>query len=240
MSDKNEPRRRALSESAWENVLAAAAHAQRIVPDAVLVGGTAAALYAEHRFSYDDDHVVAGLVDRFAEVLADLESVAGWTTARIRPPVLILGNFNGVDTGIRNLRRTEPLCVEVRDTPYGAITLPTLDEMLRIKAWLVVSRNAVRDTLDFVALATTCEEAGGADAVSKALASVDRLYPQSNGSSVRLQLARQLADPRPYDIDEVDLGAYLGIADRWRSWDAVVVAAAAYARAVLADYAEPE
>ena len=37
----------------WEQVLAAAAHLQRILPDAMLVGGTASALYARHRLSTD-------------------------------------------------------------------------------------------------------------------------------------------------------------------------------------------
>ncbi len=37
----------------WELVLSSAAHLQRILPDAVLVGGTASAIHAEHRFSRD-------------------------------------------------------------------------------------------------------------------------------------------------------------------------------------------
>jgi len=32
----------------WEQVLSSAAHLQRVSPDAVLVGGTAAAIYAGH------------------------------------------------------------------------------------------------------------------------------------------------------------------------------------------------
>ena len=43
----------------WEHVLSSAARLQRIVPDAVLVGGTASAIHAEHRFSRDADHVLA-------------------------------------------------------------------------------------------------------------------------------------------------------------------------------------
>lgn len=39
----------------WEQVLAAAAHLQRILPGAVLVGGSAAAMYAAHRLSTDAD-----------------------------------------------------------------------------------------------------------------------------------------------------------------------------------------
>ena len=48
----------------WEAVLAAAARLQTLVPDAVLVGGTAAAHHARHRVSFDDDHVVAELRTR--------------------------------------------------------------------------------------------------------------------------------------------------------------------------------
>lgn len=60
----------------WEQVLAAAAHLQRILPDAVLVGGTASAVYARHRLSTDADHVVTDLRVRFDQVLAELEAVA--------------------------------------------------------------------------------------------------------------------------------------------------------------------
>ena len=93
----------------WEQVLSSAAHLQRILPDAVLVGGTAAAIYAEHRFSNDADHVLTDLRERFDQVLAELESVAGWKTARIRPPVQILGSLDGIDTGVRQLIRDQPL-----------------------------------------------------------------------------------------------------------------------------------
>ena len=62
----------------WERLLAAAARLQAILPDATLVGETAAAIAPGHRRSIDADHVVAGLVPRFDEVLADLASAAGW------------------------------------------------------------------------------------------------------------------------------------------------------------------
>jgi hypothetical protein len=42
----------------WELVLSSSARLQRILPDAVLVGGTASAIHAEHRFSRDADHVL--------------------------------------------------------------------------------------------------------------------------------------------------------------------------------------
>jgi hypothetical protein len=43
---------------AWEVVLTSLCRLQGMLPDAVLVGGTAAALYAGHRFSFDHDHVL--------------------------------------------------------------------------------------------------------------------------------------------------------------------------------------
>ena len=89
--------------------MSAAAHLQSILPDAVLVGGTAAAVYAGHRLSTDADHVIGDLRQRFDQVLAELESVAGWKTARVRRPVRILGSLDGIETGVRQLIRDVPL-----------------------------------------------------------------------------------------------------------------------------------
>ena len=54
----------------WEQLLSAAAHLQEILPDATLVGGTAVAIFAQHRLSRDADHVPPNLRGRFDEVLA--------------------------------------------------------------------------------------------------------------------------------------------------------------------------
>ena len=133
----------------WEDLLRSAARLQRIVPDAVLVGGTAAAVHAGHRRSFDHDHVVADLRDRFDQVLAALEDTDGEVTARERRPVMVLGSLDGVETGVRNLIRTRPLEVQqVTIAPGTVLRVPTLPEMLRIKAWLVLKRNATRDHLD--------------------------------------------------------------------------------------------
>ena len=59
----------------WEALLSSAAHLQRILPEAVLVGGTAAASFAHHRVSMDHDHSPGDLRSRFDDVLAALESV---------------------------------------------------------------------------------------------------------------------------------------------------------------------
>jgi hypothetical protein len=106
-----------------------------------------------HRLSTDADHVLTDLRERFDQVLADLEAVAGWKTARIRRPVQILGSLDGIETGVRQLIREQPLETTQIEYQGQTITLPTEAEMLRIKAVLILQRNATRDYLDFVALA---------------------------------------------------------------------------------------
>lgn len=204
----------------WEALLRAAARLQGILPAATLVGGTAAALHAGHRRSLDADHVIADLVGRFDAVLAELEAQAGWTTTRRRRPVMIMGHLDGIMTTVRNLRRSEPLQTVELVTPVGRIVVPTPAEILRIKAWLIVDRNATRDFLDVAAISVSL----GTAASIRALAPLDRLYPQAgDAGAVRQQLMRQLAAPRPYDLDEVrpTLAEYKGITPRWGDWDAV-------------------
>jgi len=201
----------------WERLLSSAARLQQIVPGAVLVGGTAAAIHAEHRFSLDADHVLADLRKRFDEVLEQLESVAGWQTARLARPVRILGSLDGIQTGVRQLIRTEPLETTTLDVEGAALTIPTAAEILRIKGVLILKRNATRDYLDFVALATHL----GSRATGEALRSFDRLYPQESGESALQQLQVQLANPLPYDLAGLDISEYRDLADRWRDWGRV-------------------
>src|SRR3989442_14687680 len=101
-----------------------------------------------NRISMDGDHVLDDLRERFDEVLAALEAVSGWQTERIQRPVIILGQLDGILTGIRQLRRSVPLETEL----VAGLRVPTLAEMARIKAWLLITRNTVRDYLDTVVL----------------------------------------------------------------------------------------
>ena len=204
----------------WELVLFSAARLQRILPDAVLVGGTASAIHAAHRFSRDADHVLADLRNRFDEVLAELESVAGWKTARVQRPVQILGSLDGIETGVRQLIRDEPLETVVVDYHGARITVPTEGEILRIKGVLILKRNATRDYLDFVALADHM----GDERVAKALQSFDRLYPQDSGESPLQQLQVQLANALPYDLEETELSEYKNLDARWHKWQTVQAA----------------
>lgn len=214
---------------AWEELLEVERTVQRHFPECVLVGGTAAALHAQHRVSWDVDSVLTDLRERFPSVLAKLEALAGWKTARLMPPVLILENFQGVEVGIRQLRRAAPL----ETTTIQGVVVPTLGEMVRIKRWLVATRNAVRDYLDLAALADRC----GTEAAAH-LAPLDRLYPQPAPQASPLQqLLKQLAEPKPYDFDATaeTLDGWRELQPRWTNWAHVTSCLQALAVKVLED-----
>lgn len=209
----------AMKGEAWEDVLASLCRLQSVLPEAVLVGGTASALYAGHRISFDHDHVLPNLRERFDAVLAELEAVSGWETTRINRPVLIPGSLDGVETGVRQLRRARPLETTVMRIDGHDVVLPTLPEVLRIKAFLCLERNATRDYLDLAALAAHM----GIDAAGETLWCMDELYPQKSGGTwvVRTQLMMQLAAPPPYDLDRVDLAEYKGVHPPFDRWEHV-------------------
>ena len=201
----------------WEQLLSAAAHLQEILPEATLVGGTAVAVFAQHRLSRDADHVLTDLRNRFDEVLSDLEAVSGWRTARVKRPVLILGSLDGIETGVRQLIRNEPL--ETQEVTIAGVRLvvPTEEELLRIKGVLILRRNATRDYLDFAALA----ERIGPARIIQALTSMDQLYPQTSGESALQQLQVQLANAMPFDLEKTDLTEYRNLHPKWHDWNRV-------------------
>ncbi len=201
----------------WEQLLSAAAHLQEIIPDATLVGRTAVAIFAQHRLSHDADHVLPDLRHRFDEVLAEMEAVAGWRTARVKRPVLILGSLDGIETGVRQLIREQPLETQQVEVGNVRLMVPTEEELLRIKGVLILRRNATRDYLDFAALA----ERIGPPRVMEALIALDQLYPQTSEESALQQLQVQLANPMPYDLENTDLTEYRRLHTKWQDWNRV-------------------
>lgn len=214
-------------------MLQSAARLQRLVPDAVLVGGSAAAFYAGHRDSFDHDHVLADLAARFDAVLEAVESQDGWVTNRVGYGKIILGELGGIETGVRQLIRRTPLEVARVDLPSGdVLTVPTREETLRVKAFLAVRRNQTRDYLDIAALA----DRSGIAHAGVTLARIDEFYADQHrgGDGVASQVARQLADPRPADVPTTrELHRYKNLINRWHDWDEVVRTCRSVADAML-------
>lgn len=204
-----------------EKVLESAARLQELVPDAVLVGGSAAAAYAGHRHSTDHDHVLMDLADRFDAVLDALDEDGAWVTNRVVPNKLILGELGGIEAGVRQLIRKVPLETQEEQMPSGAVvTVPTADETLRIKAYLIVSRNQTRDFLDVAALSDRYGIQYSADVLRR----IDAFYtdPSIPGAPVATQVARQLGNPQPKDTKAMQrLRQLKGLDHRWYDWDAI-------------------
>jgi hypothetical protein len=216
-----------------EEVLESAARLQQVVPDAVLVGGAAAALRAGHRDSFDHDHVLADLHDRFDAVLDAIERTDGWVTNRVVPGKLVLGELGDIEAGVRQMIRRRPLETEEVVLASGrTLRVPTLDETLRVKGFLIVRRNQTRDYLDVAALADTI----GVRTAARVLTQIDDYYAdqRGDGDGVASQLVRQLADPRPADRRTTrELARYKRLDPRWHEWHAVVVVCQDVAEAMV-------
>ncbi|MCY4200576.1 MAG: hypothetical protein OXD00_01115 [Gammaproteobacteria bacterium] len=178
-------------------------------------------------------HVVTDLKDRFDDVLTDLESVAGWKTARVRRPVLILGSLDGIETGVRQLIRSRPLETTSIKIQGMEVTVPTFAEILRIKAFLALKRNATRDYVDFAALSDTL----GTKGTVEACRNFDAYYPLDNGQSALQQTIKQLASPVPYDLEQIDLSLFKGLDAQWHHFESVVQQCVAVSIALLHDAA---
>jgi hypothetical protein len=204
------------------SVLESAARFQKLVPDAVMVGGSAVSAHIGHRLSYDHDHVLADLEERFAGIFELLTAQEQWKTAHVRDGKLILGSFDGIETGLRQLRRARPLETERVVLGNGeSVRVPTIDEMIRIKAFLITNRNQVRDYLDVAALA----DRFGTEHAARVLLGIDDYYEKAltSSGSVASELVLLLGEPTPKDTSTVrELARYKGLEERFQDWSAVV------------------
>jgi hypothetical protein len=166
-------------------------------------------------------------------VLEAIESQDGWVTNRVVPNKLILGEMGGIETGVRQLIRRVPLEVAHYPLPSGRLlTVPTAEEILRIKGYLVVARNQTRDYLDVAALS----EWSGIDNAAKTLGDIDHYYADQHqgGLGISSQIVRQLADPRPKDSKTTrHLDQYKRLDRRWRDWGEVRAVCAELSRRIL-------
>jgi len=98
----------------------------------------------------------------------------------------------------------------------SGLRVPTLAEMARIKAWLLVVRYSVRDYLDTVVL---FERLG--EEIAAAMEPFDEIYAQNSGSSPLAEVAQRLAEAAPTDAAAVDLKTYRGLQAPWNDWEHV-------------------
>ncbi len=206
-----------------QQVLDSASHLQALIPDAVLVGGSAAAFYARHRLSYDHDHVLRSLQERFDTVFDALDREGDFVLARAVPAKIILGELGGIEVGIRQLIRKRPLEAQQVTLPSGnLLTIPTEAETVRIKSYLIVRRNQVRDFIDVAAMSAKY----GPEQVAEWLIDLDAYYADDTAEAKSLQvltqLRRQLADPQPRDSrTTASLETYKGLQKQWANWERV-------------------
>jgi hypothetical protein len=114
--------------------------------------------------------------------------------------------------------------------PSGhVLRVPTADETLRIKGYLIVRRNQVRDYIDVAALSDRC----GISHAAEVLGHLDDYYSDQRSAEAEgaaTQLARQLADPRPADARTIkQLRDYKGLDTRWTDWKNVTAVCRAVA-----------
>jgi len=95
--------------------------------------------------------------------------------------------------------------------------IPTLDEMLCIKAFLAYERNTVRDYLDFVALAQCMPSVK----VIQSLQKLDVRYAGMKTDSLVKLVGARLSSPHPRDFESVDLAHYKELRAELRSWGAI-------------------
>jgi len=198
----------------FKQVVEEAVELQNQLPwlEVVAVGGTAAAIHARHRYSVDADFVTPFLKENFEVVGELLDRWDGWKTNRINRPVVILGERHGVELGVRQLRRSVALDTTVVD----GLVVPTPQEALRIKAFLLSQRKATRDYVDVAAL---CDHVGLEEA-AESLRHLNTLYaPEGNLS--RLSAFSQQCHAQPVDLHPGLLESYKGVRPPYQEWDYV-------------------
>lgn len=173
--------------------------------------------------------MISDLTERFDVVLENLEALGDWSLVKAQPGKIILGELGGIETGVRQLYRSRPLETTEVEVAGKPLVIPTAAEILRIKAWLALTRNRTRDYVDIAALAETI----GVEEAASVLGRMDDYYRDLNRrpEAVASQIARQLADSRPRDAEVTrQLRLYKSLEPRWHEWSAVT--------SVLADVAE--
>src|ERR1700756_1164583 len=105
------------------------------------------------------------------------------------------------ETNDPTFERRSPVETTHVQLPTGdRLQIPTGAETLRLKGYLIMSRNSSRDYAEFAELVDTME----AETAALVLAGMDRYYSSQSPRRqwIASQLVRRLADPHPSDLDD--------------------------------------
>ncbi len=93
------------------------------------------------------------------------------------------------------------------------LVVPTLEEILRVKAFLLSERRATRDYVDFAALARKA----GEERTLAALGYLNLLYPVAAPQTIVTRFAEG-CEAWPADFTAVDLKSYKGLIAPYNDW----------------------
>jgi len=187
------------------------------VPGSVALGGTVCSLFAGHRLSQDIDFGMTDLRNRFDEVREKLLNVEGWKEARAQAPTLLLGSLHGVEIGFRQLRRNTPMETIEFSTESGPLIVPTFDELLVTKAYLISARNYTRDFVDFAELASLVSS----KAVAESLTQIDRKFAWEKQPGILLNVMKSLMATAPHDGETHGFETFRWLSPKLKSWEQV-------------------
>ncbi|OBK25423.1 hypothetical protein A5634_26450 [Mycobacterium asiaticum] len=146
--------------------------------------------------------------------LSNIAKAMAWTDRPVHPVTLWRGRLSvaldaldgrGAKASRGEFRRRSPVETTNVQLPTGdRLLIPTGAETLRLKGYLIMSRNSSRDYAEFADMLDVMD----AETAAMVLAGMDRYYScQPPGAASRrqwmaTQLVRRLADPDPSDLDE--------------------------------------
>jgi hypothetical protein len=129
-----------------------------------------------------------------------------------------------VELGVRQLRRSVPLQI----TRVADLVVPTAAEMLRVKAFLLTERRALRDFVDVAALAG---HLGGAAALG-ALRWLNLAYGPRAPQTWTTAFA-EACEAEPLDTAGISLADYRGLRAAFTQWPFVAAECQKLGRALL-------
>lgn len=201
------------------DVVKAGIKANREVPGSVALGGSVCALFTRHRSSTDIDFVLKDLSQRYDEIREHLRTVPEWKERKVTMPFTILGALDGVRIGFRQLRRTIPIETQTIVTPFGELVVPTLEELIRTKAFLCYDRNYTRDFVDFAELSCLLNT----ETVVSALSDLETRFSWEKQPTIMIEVIKNLLLANPRDLEDSTNGyAQLRFLEpKLKSWDEV-------------------